>query len=108
MRRSFRLKLPAVMIAAGSFFLLGVLIVLVDPVILKPFYLAPFWPLVWIAFTWTVWLVTGSGRRGILYSSALVIFLILRYLRLGHPLNGVLLGGIVVAVDWYWSSYFQD
>lgn len=104
MRRSVRTKLPAVIIALSSWILLGLLITFVDPAILEPFYLAPFWLLAWIASCWTISLVTGSARRGILYSSAVVTFLVLRYLKLGHPLNGVLLSALALAVDWYWGN----
>jgi hypothetical protein len=97
-------RLPAFFIAGSSWILLGLIVFLVDPSALKPFHLAPVWPLTWIAFTWTIWLITKNARKGVLYTSAVVIFLVLRYLKLGHLLNGMLLVGVAVTVDWYLSG----
>lgn len=88
------------LLAAVSWFLVWCLVFFVNPEVLKSIWYAPFWILLWLAMTWTVSLVLGKLVRGMFYSTALSIFLILRLFDIGTVLNGFLIGGLVFLLDW--------
>jgi len=79
----------------------------VDPTILKN--LPPresYWPfflLFFLALFLTLSLILQNTRRGFLISFGILLFLILRLSGLGHVINGLLIGGIVIAIEVYFS-----
>lgn len=87
------------LIVVVSWVLLGLVIVFINPELLRPFWYAPFWILVFVAVTWTASLIRGKMTRGVLYGTAVIIFLILRFLGIGNILNGLLIAGLVLTID---------
>ena len=53
-------------------------------------------------FTLSILLV--NSRRGFLISGGIILFLILRLYRLGNLLNLVLVGGLTLALDYYFTQ----
>jgi len=103
-----RQYLPLAILTVLMWVVLGAIVILVDPLILKDFpftnsYLIFF--IVWF-LTWffSISLILLSSKRGFLYSTMLTIVLMLRLIRLGHVANLVLLVGLTVAIDFYFSS----
>lgn len=84
-----------------SWGLLVMLVVFIDPQLLAPIYLAPFWVLFWLALFYTISLAFRRTSRGFLYATALTLYTILRHLGIGHPIVGLFLLGIAVAVQYY-------
>ena len=71
---------------------------LVKDVLIKGFYL-PFFLLFVPACFFSLSLVLGNTKRGLLTTVGLAVFLVLRIYELGNVLNFLLIAGIVVAVD---------
>lgn len=80
---------------------LGSLIYFVDPDVLKPVYLTPFWALLFIAMSWTIGLLFKRASRGVIYSSSILLFLLLRYIGMGYVVIAVFLLGLAITIDWY-------
>jgi len=87
---------------------LGLMVVYVEPELVKnvliegsylPFFLL-FLPTSFI----TLSIVMASSRRGLLFSLGLSSFLLLRAYQLGNVFNGILLLGIIIAIDRYFES----
>lgn len=81
--------------------LLAILVVFVDPTMLAQIGLAPFWVLLWLASFYTISLVFRHAKRGLLYATALTLYAVFRYLGVGHPIVGLFLLGIAIAVQYY-------
>ena len=79
------------------------LVILTDPEIFADYYYLPVWPLVWLSLWSFIWLVTKSGKRGVIYGTAGTLYLGLKYLGIGYWVYGVLLLGLAGVTDWYSS-----
>ena len=60
-----------------------------------------FYSLLFLALFLTAALILANSRRGFLFATAAIIFLIFRYYQLANPLNLVLLLGILIALELY-------
>jgi len=65
---------------------------------------ALFFVLVFLALLFTFSTVFANSRRGLLASSSLTLFLILRSLGVGHIINFLLIGGIAISIEIYFSK----
>jgi hypothetical protein len=87
--------------------LLGLMVYFVEPSLIKdilvPGLYLPFFLLFFPASWFTLAIILGNTRRGLLASLGLTSFLILRLFRLGNVLNLVLILGILIAVDRYFN-----
>jgi hypothetical protein len=63
-----------------------------------------FFFLVFLTLTFTFSIVFINTRRGLIVSILCVIFLLLRYLDVGNILNLLLLTGVGVAAEFYFSN----
>jgi hypothetical protein len=62
--------------------------------------------LVCLALLFTFSIISENTRRGLIISTALTGFLVLRYFGIGNILNLILVCGIAIAVDYYLSDNF--
>lgn len=62
------------------------------------FHFSLFW-----ALFFSLALLFRNTRRGFLLATAIIIFLALRFLKQSHPLNLILLGGIILTLEIYFS-----
>jgi hypothetical protein len=87
--------------------LLGLILVYVEPDLIKdiliPNFYLPFWLLFFPATFFTAAIIWGNARRGLLTALGLTGFLLLRLFGLGHVLNLLLLLGILIAVERYFN-----
>lgn len=85
--------------------LLGLLVYFVEPALVKDFLLPglylPFFLLFFPASWFTLAVIWGNGRRGLLGAIGLTLFLILRVFQMDNSLNLLLILGILIAVDRY-------
>lgn len=92
---------------AGLWVLLGLLVYFVEPALVKniliPGLYLPFFLLFFPAGWFTLAIILGNPRRGLLVSLSLTCFLILRVYRLDNILNSLLILGILITVDRYAS-----
>ena len=58
----------------------------------------------WLALFFTLAIVLGNSLRGLLISTFVIIFLILRLFMLGNWLNFLLLAAIAIAFDRYFKK----
>ncbi len=88
--------------------MLSGMMVFVDPEIVKdlifPGLYLPFWVLFFPASFLSAAIMVADSKKGFLIGLGISSFLLLRVYGLGNFLNGLLIGGIVVTVDRYWSS----
>ncbi len=63
-----------------------------------------FFILAFLSLTFTFSIIFANTRRGIITSIFLTLFLLLRYLGVGHILNFLLLAGIGIAFDFYFKN----
>lgn len=87
--------------------LAALMIYWVEPELVKNFILPglylPFFLIFFPASFFTLAIIWGNSRRGLLSALGLNIFLMLRVFNLGNSLNLVLLFGILIAVDRYFN-----
>jgi hypothetical protein len=100
-RYKFRLPSGAVWLTLISWAGLGALVAFTDPEIFAGYIYLPIWPMVWLSLLSLTWLVTKSGKRGLIYGTAGTAYLGLKYLRIGYWIYGGLLLGLAVTADWY-------
>ena len=67
-----------------------------------PFIMPLFFLLVFLAFLFTFSTALANSRRGLILSSAVTIFLFLRYLGVGNIINLLLIAGIVISLEVYY------
>lgn len=77
------------------------LVILTDPEIFAGYRHLPVWPAMLLALAASLRLILGSWRRGIIFGLAGTIYMGFRYLGIGGWIYGVLLGGLAVALEWY-------
>ncbi len=93
--------LPTLVLTLLLWIATGFLIYAVDPF---SFGAVPaFFCLVFLSLLFTFALLFSNSRRGFVAAGALSIFLFLRYLGIGNILNFLLLAGIAVAIELYFS-----
>jgi hypothetical protein len=62
-----------------------------------------FFLILFFCLLFTFSLLFGNTRRGVIGSLTLLTFLILRYLDIGHVLNFILLVGLGITIELYFS-----
>jgi len=70
----------------------------------KAFVVPLFFILIFLAFLFTFSTALASSRRGLILSSAVTIFLFLRYLGVGNIINLLLIAGIAISLEVYYSK----
>jgi len=105
MRKRGRNYLPTLILIMVLWGLLGVIVNQVEPELVKDILVQglylPFWLVFFPASFFTLAVVVGNSRRGLVIALGLTGFLILRVYQLGNLLNLLLMVGLVVAVDRY-------
>jgi len=100
--------LPSLVLIIILWGLLGALIYWMEPELVKdvviPGLYLPFFLLFFPASFLTMALVLGNSRKGLLISLGITIGLILRVYRLDNWLNYILILGLMLAVDRYYSA----
>lgn len=81
---------------------LGMVTYFVDPSTFGAIYL--FFLLVFFSLLFTFALLLGSTRRGLILSSAITAFLILRYFGVGNILNLVLVLALGITAELYFAT----
>jgi len=76
------------------------LVYFVEPDI--PLIMPVFFVLVFSAFLFTFSTALANSRSGLILSSAVTIFLFLRYLGVGNVINLILIVGIVISIEVYY------
>ena len=107
-RREKKRVLPLVMLTLLLWGALVAMVVWVDPAVIKD------WPwqsvyfifflVWWLAWFFGLTLVLNNTRRGGLYALATTGVLMLRLIRLGNIVNVMLLVGLIVVIDFYFSN----
>lgn len=59
--------------------------------------------LIFIAYVFTFSTLFANSRRGLISALALILFLILRFLGVGHILNFLLILGLAITIEFYLS-----
>jgi hypothetical protein len=94
--------LPALAIALFLWIALISVIYLVSPNSFGAIYV--FFLLLFATVFFTTSLLFGHSRRGLLVSVAITIFMVLRYLGIGNLLNALLLVGVLVTFELFFSK----
>ena len=99
--------LPTFVLIVVLWGLLALTLVYVEPELIKdvliPGVYLPFFLLFFPASFFTLAILWGNSRRGLLCAAGLTLFLLLRLFELGNVLNLLLILGIVIAVDRYFN-----
>jgi predicted neutral ceramidase superfamily lipid hydrolase len=82
--------------------LLVALILLTDPT--NPGIMPLFFLLAFLALTFTFSIIFINTRRGVILSTVITVLILLRYLGVGNILNLLLLAGVGVATEFYFSN----
>lgn len=100
--------LPTAILILVLWGLLGAIVTQVEPELVKdllmPGLYLPFFLVFFPACFLTLTMVLANTKRGLLAALGLTGFLILRVFELGNLLNLLLIAGILVAVDRFWTS----
>jgi hypothetical protein len=64
-----------------------------------------FFVLLFFALLFTFSLILANARRGLIASTGITFFLLLRYLGVGHIVNLLLIVAVVITVEYYFSRY---
>ena len=70
----------------------------------RPYAIFVFFLLLFITLLFTLALVFGNSRRGLIASVGIMLFLFLSHLGVGTPLNLLLLVGAAVAFEFYFTK----
>jgi hypothetical protein len=97
-RKNFFPTLIVLILSWGSIF---AVVYLIDPTSLGA--VPAFFILVFIASIFTFSTLFANTRRGVISALALTLFLVLRYLGIGHILNFLLIFGLAITIEVYFS-----
>ena len=64
-----------------------------------------FFVIVFFALLLTLSILIANTTRGLITSTVIIMFLVLRYFGVGNILNLLLLAGIAIAIDLYFARY---
>jgi hypothetical protein len=111
MKKALRQKLvrdrknffPTLAATALLWILIFALVYFVEPA--TPYIMPVFFVLTFLAFLFTFSTALANSRRGLILSSAVTLFLFLRYLGVGNIINLLLIFGIAVTVEVYYSKH---
>ncbi len=93
--------LPTLIVTLFLWLTLGGVVYFLEP---DTFGLLPlFFVLAFFAFLFTFSIIFSQTRRGFLTALGLTLFLILRYFGIGNVLNFILIAGILVTIEFYFS-----
>lgn len=99
--------LPALILIVLLWGLLSLVLFFVEPSLIKdvliPGVYLPFFLIFFPAGWFTLAIICGNTRRGLLMAIGLSVFLLLRIFQFGNGLNLVLILGILIAVDRYFN-----
>lgn len=97
--------LPTALLTLVLWALLGFIVWRVDPVVMRDLFLPNsyfvFLALLFFALALTGTLLLAHTRRGFSLAGLVVLFLYLRLHGLGNVINGLLMAGLFVAVEYY-------
>jgi len=92
---------PTLILIFFSWALVGLIIYFIEP---DTFAIVPlFFAVVFFALLFTLATLFSNTKRGLIYCLFLTTFLILRYFGIGNLLNLLLLTGITISIDFYFS-----
>ncbi len=107
MRQARKNYLPTLILIVALWSFLGLMLNFVEPALVKdiliPGAYLPFFAIFFPASWFTLAIIWGNTRRGLLMAIGLNVFLLLRIFQLGNALNLVLILGILIAVDRYFN-----
>jgi len=107
-RREKKQLLPLILLTILFWAMLVLIIVKVDPLVLKNFPIQDsyglFLGIVFMAWFFLLALIFNNTRRGFIYALGIALLLGLRLIRLGNIVNGVLLFGLLVVIDFYLAN----
>jgi hypothetical protein len=93
-------------------FMLGVMIFKVDPTMIRDFGIPGFYLPFLLMLFFTIWVTVGRIRhatlKGLMWAMGITLFIGLRLVDLGHWLNLLLVGGVLVSMEVYWRSQRID
>jgi len=93
--------LPTLIITLLLWFLVAGIVYFIDP---HTFGVLPlFFVLIFIAFLFSFSIIFSHTRRGFLTALGLTLFLILRYFGVGNLLNLLLISGVIIAIEIYFT-----
>ena len=93
---------PSLIITVVSWLLIAYLVYSVNPT--TPYIIILFFILAFVALLFTFSIVFANTRRGLTVAIAFTIFLFFRYYGIGNILNFLLVFGLAVASDIYFSK----
>lgn len=107
-RREKKNLLPLIVLTVIFWGMLGAMIVLVDPLVIRDFPIVSayfgFFLTLFLAVFFMVTLIMNNTRRGLLVSVGVTVFFVLRLIRLGNVVNAVLLFSLLGVIDFYFSN----
>lgn len=81
----------------------------VDPIMVRdlliPNLYLPFFLVLFFALFFTLAIIFINSRKGLLFALAIVLFLILRLFGLGNILNAILIFGLLIALNYYFTHH---
>jgi len=92
----------------------GLMVVFVDPMVVRdalfPGSYSPFFILLWGSLFFFTYSLTLNYSRSFVWSAMLTFYMVLRLFDMGYLVNGLLLGGLVIALEayWYWKDEAQE
>lgn len=94
--------LPTLVVTILLWTVLGVIVYFVDP---QTFGIVPiFFLLFFSALLFSFSTLFANTRRGVIAASTLVVFALLRFFGVGNALNFILLAGLAIAAELYFTK----
>ena len=104
----FASKLPYWLLMVWLWVMLVGLVWFVEPMIVRDILIEgmylPLFVLIFVSIAYSVALISGNVVRGLLWSTVIVGFLILRLKGMGHFVNALLFLGLVLVIEVYWKQ----
>lgn len=98
---------PTFVLIAVLWSLLALMIILIEPNLIKdiliPGSYLPFWLIFFPAVFFTSAIVWGNSRRGLLTTIGICLYLLLQIFGFGNFLNLILIFGMLIAVDRHFN-----
>lgn len=92
---------PLLVLVVVSWLALGAMVVMIDPEVVG---VMVFLPVFFLAWFFILTLVLKNTRRGLIYGLGILLVAILQLMRLANIVNLVLLGSVVMVVDFYFMN----
>jgi len=101
-------RLPAILFCLYWWMLLGFFLFWVDPEVIRDIFIPrSYWPILIVLFgtvLTTMGVIRQNWVKGLVWAIAVSLFMVLRLLGLGNIVNLLLIGGVMLSIEYYWHA----